>query len=137
MKWRAGAIMLLLVIGFAAPNTAWAGCSHLVGSRSDPFMKLQQLDELILSGTSTGDGWQSPQGRPNSPRRAPCSGASCSSRVPVPVSTISPGPEGRDRWGALGVVVVVDNTSAQARTTDGPALASSGEKSSIFHPPRV
>jgi hypothetical protein len=133
--------MLLVVIGFAAPDTAWAGCSHLVGSRSDPFMKLQQLDDLILFGSSTspgGNGGQSPLGRPDLPRRTPCSGASCSSgRVPLPVSTITQGPEGRDRWGALGAGVVADNTSAQVRTTNEPALASSGEKSSIFHPPRV
>ncbi len=55
----------------------------------------------------------------------------------MPVSTITVGPEGRDRWGALSVFVVVDNTSARVQTTSEPALSSSGETSSIFHPPRA
>jgi hypothetical protein len=132
--------MLLSVGLFTAPATARAGCSHLVGSHSDPFARIHQLDELILSGSSSSpraDGGQSPMG-PGSPYRAPCSGPSCSSsRVPLPVSTITPGTDARDRWGNLGVLLVVDNTSAQARTTEEPDLAATGEKSSIFHSPRV
>jgi len=104
-------------------------------------MKLDQLDALILAGSSSGsraDSVHSPLGQPGSPRRAPCSGPSCSnSKVPMPVSTITPVQEGRDRWVTLVAVVVVDNTSAQARTSGEPSLSSSGEKSSIFHPPRV
>jgi hypothetical protein len=141
MQWRAGAVLLLLVVGFAAPSTAWAGCNQLVGSRSDPFMKLDQLDALILVGSSSAsraDSLHFPLGRPASPRRAPCSGPGCSnSKAPMPGSTITPVPEGRDRWVSLEAVVVDDNTPALPRTTEEPSLSSSGEKSSIFHPPRV
>jgi hypothetical protein len=53
------------------------------------------------------------------------------------MSTASPGPEGRDRWGTLGIVVVVDNTSAFSHLADEPIAAPASDKSSIFHPPRV
>ena len=131
---------MLLTGLFVAPSSARAGCNHLVGSPSDPFVKLYQLDELIVGRSSSSlraDHGQSPLDRSDAPRQTPCSGMSCSNSVPLPVSTITPGPEGRDRWGTLGIVVLVDNTSVYNRTTDEPAPSPTGEQSSIFHPPRV
>jgi hypothetical protein len=140
-NWGAAAAMLLAVGLFTAPGSARAGCSHPVTSRSDRLANLHQLDELIMSGTSSSlrhDGDQSRQAPPGSPLRTPCSGPSCSNgRVPLPISTMSPGPDGRDRWGNLGIAVVVDDTSVSNRTFDEPSPAPACDRSSIFHPPRV
>jgi hypothetical protein len=126
--------MLVLAGVFVAPSSASAGCSHLVSSSTDPLVKLEQLDALILARS---DGGQSPLEQPQGPRRSPCSGLSCSNSVPMPVSSITPVPDGRDRWGALGIVVEVDDASVYCPTTDGPTPAPAGGISSIFHPPRV
>ena len=140
-RWGASAAVLLAVGLFAAPETAWAGCNHAVSSQSDRQSNLHQLHDLILNGASSvlrGANEQSPQGQPGSPARTPCSGPSCSnSPLPVPVSTLSGSPENRDRWGTLGAAIAVDHTSFHHRVVDEPTSASAGEKSSIFHPPRV
>ena len=133
---------LLLALGFcAAPASAWAGCGHLVTTRSDRAAKLHQFDDLILgnSPSSPGqNGGESPAGLPGPPRRLPCSGPSCSNNVPpLPVSTLSSNPDGRDRWGSLAVAAVVDNTGVYSRTLDEPSLAPASEKPAIFHPPRA
>jgi hypothetical protein len=131
--------MLVLAGLFIAPSSASAGCNHLVSSSTDPLVKLEQFDALILgrpSLASHGDGGQSPLNQPDGHRNSPCSGLSCSNSVPMPVSSITPVPDGRDRWGALGIVVEVDNTSVDRQTTDGPTPAPAGDNSSIFHPPR-
>ncbi len=133
---------MLLVVGFfVAPFSAWAGCdNHLVSSSSDPFVKLHHLDALIVGRSSNSlqdDRGGSPLDRSEAPRRTPCSGPSCSKSIPLPVSTVSPGPEGRDRWGATNSIVAVDITSVHNRASDEPKLSPTGESSSIFHPPRV
>jgi hypothetical protein len=95
---------------------------------------------LILGRSSSlqqVDHRQSPLDRPGVPRKSPCSGLSCSNRVPMPVSSITPLPDGRDRWCALGVVMDLDDTSIFCRATDAPPRAPTGHRSSIFHPPRV
>jgi hypothetical protein len=132
--------MLVLAGLFIAPSSASAGCNHLVSSRTDPLVELEQLDALILGRPSLelhGDRGQSPFDQPEGPRRSPCSGLSCSNRVPMPVSSITPVPDGRERWGTLGIVVDVDNSSVYRQTNEGPTTTSAGDKASIFHPPRV
>ena len=139
-KWSAGAAILVLAGLFIAPSSATAGCNHLVSSRTDPLVKLEQIDALILGRPSLAlgsDRGQLPFDQPDIPRRSPCSGLSCSNSVPMPVSSVMPVPEGRDRWGTLGIVVEVDNTSVYRHATDEPTPAAAGENSSIFHPPRV
>ena len=133
--------MLLLVSLCTSPSAAWAaGCSHLVTTRSERLRELNQLDELIFGRPSSwlrGDAGQSPADRPGSPARTPCSGPSCSNSVPLPVSTLTPVQEGRDRWGSLGVVIVIEPTSVYDRMTDEPALSPADNTTSVFHPPRV
>ena len=131
--------MLFLLGLFVAPSSAAAGCNHLVSSRTDPFIKLENFDELIFGRSlpsPQGDRERSPLDRPDAPRRSPCSGLSCSNSVPMPVSSITPVRDGRDRWGTLGIIVEVDNTSVYRQTTDEPTPTPTGEISSIFHPPR-
>jgi hypothetical protein len=133
-----GALVVLIVQCFCATRSAWAGCSHLVGSRSDR-LDLERLDLLIVSGSSsltTNDGAQSPQ-EPSVPTR-PCSGLSCSSRDPLPISTAVPATGSlSDQCCALGTLVLPGSTSRSARTLEEPVPTSLGEPSSIFHPPRV
>src|SRR5262245_2345684 len=112
-QWSAGAAMLVLAGLFVAPTATAAGCNHLVTSRTDPLVNFVQLDELIVGRLLPSvqvDRGQSPLDQPDAPRRAPCSGLSCSSRIPMPVSSITPVPGGRERWCSLGAVAAADNT---------------------------
>ena len=133
--------MLLTVALFTAPASARAGCNHPVSSRSDRLTSLHQLDELIMNGTTSSlrhQDEQSPLGAPGSPHRFPCSGPSCSNgRTPLPISTVSPGADGRDRWGTLSTVVVADNSSLYNFSAYEPTPAPVGGQSGVFHPPRV
>jgi hypothetical protein len=130
------ALGLLVVSGLAAPGSAWAGCNHLVSSRFDALREFDQLDELIQGGpiTRSSDDRAEASRRPN--RDKPCSGASCSGRMPLPVSTASQGSEGSEQWGALAPSVVGIDFAAATRHGDEPGTHSRGEAASIFHPPR-
>jgi hypothetical protein len=134
-----GALVLFLVQGFGAPPSAWAGCTHPAASQSDPYRDLYRIDTLFMGGASSpaDDGLtQSPLEPPA--RRSPCSGLSCSSRDPLPTSTTAPAVEGSQQWGSLGGMrVVIRTTSLYSRALDEPAPADAGDKTSIFHPPRV
>jgi hypothetical protein len=137
-KWAPFAAMLLAVGLVAAPETAWAGCNHAASSQSVRRDKLHGLDDLILHGAFSALRGANEQSPPGSPARTPCSGPSCSNRpVPLPISTLPVSPESRDRWGTVGVTIIVDNSSFHHRMVDEPSSAAGGEKSSIFHPPRV
>ncbi len=137
MRWVTGALMLLLVQGVGAPRSAWAGCNHLVSSRSDAFLKFDQLDELIQGHSIASSSDDLAQGSRVPKRNRPCSGMSCSGRVPMPVSTASQGFEGFDQWGALATVADVLSPSLSARPADEPGPRAKGQATSIFHPPRA
>jgi hypothetical protein len=134
-----GALLLLVASGFGAPRSAWAGCIHPPGSQSDSFLDLYRLDAIFMAGSSPDlhDGVsRSPLESPA--RRSPCSGLSCSTRDPLPISTASPGLASSHQWGAtVGALIDLDNQSSTSRTFDEPAPIAVGEKTSIFHPPRV
>jgi hypothetical protein len=139
-RWGAGALMLLLVHGFCAPRSAWAGCSHLVVSNSERLLDYNQLDALVADGSSaslSNDTASHPTGDRGSNRSTPCSGPGCSNRVPMPVPTTIPAPDGTDHWGALGVPIILPATSPPERMTAEPTLDPSRQESSIFHPPRA
>jgi hypothetical protein len=132
--------VLLMLLWVSAPRTAAAGCDHLVQSRLDPFHEINRLDELVIAGMSASpDGFsRSPFDRSLPGRSSPCSGLSCSSRFPLPVSTASIATGRSQQWGRLGVPIVVESKSKSRDTTrDESRPSSSGEKSSVFHPPRV
>jgi hypothetical protein len=134
-----GALLLLVVQAVVAPRSAWAGCSHPASAHVDPFVDLYPLDSIFMAGFSS----DSPDGSSRSPvdlpaRHSPCSGLSCSTRDPLPISTASPGLESSHQWGAtLGALIDLDTQSSTGRTFDEPAPIAVGEKTSIFHPPRV
>jgi hypothetical protein len=128
-----GVVVLLVVQCFCASRSAWAGCSHLVQSRSDRFHVLDRLDLLIENGSG-----QSPF-EPSAPaRRSPCAGLSCSSRESLPISTATPGSDGSFEQGcALDRLVVPSADSHSHRPFAEPARPLMVERQSIFHPPRV
>jgi hypothetical protein len=134
-----GALLLLVVDGVGAPRSAWAGCGHPLGSQSDPFHDLYRLDAIFMTGSSypSHDGL-TPLPLEAPVRRSPCSGLSCSSRDSLPISTASPGLDSSQQRGAtLGSLVDLATKSAAGRTFDEPPLLATGEKISIFHPPRI
>jgi hypothetical protein len=131
-----GALLLLVVSGLGAPGSAWAGCSHPLGSQPDRFGDLYRLDVIFMGGSSS----LPRDGQPLEPpaRRSPCSGLTCSSHDPLPISTASSGLDSAQQWGAaLGTPVDLKTKSLAGRTFDEPSPTTTGEKTSIFHPPRV
>jgi hypothetical protein len=136
---RGAALVLLMLLCVSAPRTASAGCDHPVQSRLDALDEINRLDDLVIAGTSASpDGFsRSPFDRSLPGRSSPCSGLSCSSRFPLPVSTASIATDGSQQWGTLGVPFVVESKSASRDTCYESRPSSSGAKSSIFHPPRV
>jgi hypothetical protein len=139
-RWGAGALMLLLVHGFCAPGSAWAGCSHLVASKSDRLLDFNRLDALVGGGSSalrSDDLAEDPPGERGSKRPAPCSGPGCSSQVPMPVPTTIPAPDGPDQWGTLCVPVLLPAASPPELISSKPAPSPSRQESSVFHPPRA
>jgi hypothetical protein len=137
MPWATGALVLLSVHGLGAQRLAWAGCNHLVASRFDSFPRFDQLDELIQGKSVAGSFDERTQGSQEPNPNHPCSGMSCSSGVPLPVSTTSQGPESSDQWGALAGLAVVLSPCQAARRSNEPGPRSSGRATSIFHPPRA
>jgi hypothetical protein len=133
-----GALMVLTFHGFCAPAPAQASCSHRIGSPSALITSLYGLDELIMSELSFvfEDGSvQSHRDRSIPGHRAPCSGLSCSGRVPLPVP---PGMLTQDRpnqWGKLGARFMLDESSLPAKLIEGPPPHSVRQSASIFHPP--
>ena len=134
------ATLLLVIHGLGVPQSAWAGCNHLVSSHSDRLLNIYALDELITGRNSAmlSNGLQSaPTHDRGSKRPTPCSGPGCSSRDPMSVPTGVPFPVDTDQWGALSVPVVVTPPSPFDRLTDAPDPGSSLQGSSIFRPPRA
>jgi hypothetical protein len=137
-NWQAGAALLLAVVVPSAPGPAQAACNHLVLSRSRTAGGLHHLDELILVGSPAGGKHASSlPGAPEPRHRSPCSGLSCSGSLPLSLPTIVPVPDGRDRWGHAGEVVLLQDPPVYAHATDEPAAAPAGEAVFVFHPPRV
>src|SRR4051794_41918689 len=93
-----GAIMLLLVLGGLTARPARAGCDHPFGVEIRGAWSAADLDPLITGGNRAlleGD-------RPGTPGRPlPCSGPSCSGRVPLPTSSAPSVIQTLNQWGLL------------------------------------
>jgi hypothetical protein len=133
-RWGIGALVLLLLHGLGAARSAWAGCNHLVGSKSDRLVDFHGLDALVAGDASSFV--------PDNPARdqiphrpTPCSGPGCSSRVPMPSPTAVPDSDRSDQWGALNALARLPLPSPPHRVIDEPAARPTGKTPSIFHPP--
>ncbi len=131
MRWGTGALVLLLAHGLGAPAAARAGCNHLVTSQSDRMLDINRFDDLIAGSSARLNG----PGRPTPGRPGPCSGPGCSSRIPRPASTTTPGSSGPDQWATLEAVLGPAVPSPPRLVPDEPAARPAGHKLSIFHPP--
>jgi hypothetical protein len=133
-----GALVLLIVHCVGSPRSAWAGCSHPPGASTVPFRDLYRLDTILMGEAPSSPFVGLSQFPPESPaRRSPCSGMSCSSRDPLPVSTASPGARAAQQWCSLDALAVCHMINSwNCRALDEPVPAASGPKTSIFHPPR-
>ncbi|MFI5461678.1 MAG: hypothetical protein ACHRXM_40350, partial [Isosphaerales bacterium] len=107
-RWGIGALMLLLFHGLGTPRSAWAGCNHLVSSRSGRLLDFNRLDALIASGSSATLLAEDPLREEQGPKHpAPCSGPGCSSRVPMPVPTSLSDSDRSDQWGNLSTLAIL------------------------------
>jgi hypothetical protein len=93
MSFIAGAILALVVFGFASPSTALAGCGHYSPSKMDRDLAaaLANLDHLMADTGTQGT-------TPAVPARRPCSGPSCSEAPPPQDAPTPPTPPTGERW---------------------------------------
>jgi hypothetical protein len=137
-QWGTGALLLFLASSLGSARTAWASCNHLAVSTSDRLAGLSRLDSLILfdgSATIVDGTVQDPLNRPWPKRPTPCSGPSCSNRVPMPAPTAFPESDRSDQWVVVNSMVFLSLASPPCRTVGESAARPGGERPSIFHPP--
>jgi hypothetical protein len=129
-----GALAVLL-IAVLFPGFSWAGCSHLAHSTRDlqRVATLTSLDELI-TGRDLGTGVPV---NPSPRQPTPCSGASCSGQIPLPVSTTISTFAPIELWGLLlGTLKPVQRTFQSGWSVQSlPSF--SVLPSAVFHPPRA
>ena len=126
-----GAVLLFLVHGFSAPGSAWAGCNHLVTSRTDPGRLSSRIEPLILDLAGRSD----PLPVPASPR--PCSGTWCSGQPAAP-SVPAGVLDGRlDSWAWCTEIPCFASTGSSFLSDETTALRPLRKGSAVFHPPRL
>jgi hypothetical protein len=131
--------MLLLIQGLLEPRPAWAGCNNLVHSKIQKHRAWVNLDTLITGWTSTaiestlaGD----LATRPKPSRPLPCSGPSCSGRIPLPVSASVVGAVDLLQWGLLSDSFDLLPSPGRTEWADESLPDPTGNPALIFHPPR-
>jgi hypothetical protein len=126
-----GALLLLLVHGFAAPGSAWAACNHLVTSRTDPGRLSSRIEPLILDLTGRS------QPLPIPPLPRPCSGTWCSGQPAAP-SVPAGVLDGRlDSWAWCTEIPCLASTGSSFLSVETTALRPLQTGSAVFHPPRL
>ena len=134
-----GALTLLSIQGLVTPRPAWAGCSNLVHSHVQNHGALANLDALITGWTameieSNPVDDLSTRHKPSRP--LPCSGPSCSGRVPFPVAATVVGVVDLLQWGVLpGSFELVPLPGRKEWAVESLADLTS-QPSLVFHPPR-
>lgn len=126
-----GAFLLLVVQCTFAPSSAWAGCNHLVTSRTDPERLSSRIELLILDLT----GRTQPLPIPAPPR--PCSGTWCSSQPAAP-SVPAGVLDGRlDSWAWCTEIPCLASIGSSFLSDESTALRPLQKGSAVFHPPRL
>jgi hypothetical protein len=130
---KLGAILALLMLLCASAPAARAGCSaHYLTSRAQAAAETFALDPLILSGPVLPPHDETLPSRPT-----PCSGALCSGKPAVPLSTVPPVmTEGHGDWAISLRPPVLADPGSIARPAEDARLVPVDHPSSIFHPPR-
>jgi hypothetical protein len=134
-----GAVLLLLIQGPLAPRLAWAGCNDLAHSNTQKHGAWVHLDALVTGWTSTEID-SSPAGDlatlPKPSRPLPCSGPSCSGRVPLPVSASVAGAMDLLQWGLLSDAFDLVPSTGRTEWVDESLPDLTGNPARVFHPPR-
>jgi hypothetical protein len=124
-----GVFMFLVAHGLCAPVSAWAGCNHLVTSRTDPARLPALIDPLMGDFAGQSEPHQAPQ--------RPCTGAWCSGQPAtpaVPAGVFDWGMESWVWWAPLaGSVTTTRSLTSFASVVLHPAHCGSA----VFHPPRL
>jgi len=128
--------MLLLIQGLLAPRPAWAGCNHLVRSNGQQHGASVNLDALI-TGRILTEIESDPATRPTPSRPLPCSGPSCSGRVPLPVAASVVGAVNLIQWGVLSDSFDLVPSPGRTEWADESLPDLTGNPSRVFHPPRA
>ncbi len=134
-----GELMLLSIQGLVMPRPAWAGCSNLVHSHAQNHGALVNLDALITGWTATergGDPVVDLSTRHKPSRRLPCSGPSCTGRVPLPASATGVGAVDPVQWGVLPNSFELVPSPGRKEWADESLADLTGHPSLVFHPPR-
>jgi hypothetical protein len=134
-----GAVLLPLIEGLLAPGPAWAGCNNLVHSDIQKQGAWVHLDALVTGWTST-EIENAPAGDlatlPKPSRPLPCSGPSCSGRVPLPVSASVVSAVDRLQWGMLSDAFDLVPSPGRTEWVDETLPDLTGNPARVFHPPR-
>jgi len=131
-----GAAMLLSIQGLLASRPAWAGCNHLVRSHGEKQGASANLDELITGRTSM-EIESDLASRPKPSRPLPCSGPSCSGRVPLPASASVVGAVDLVQWAVLSDSLDLVPSPGRTEWADESLPDLTGNPSRVFHPPRA
>lgn len=135
-----GAVLLLLVQGLLAPRPAWAGCNHLVHSNIQKHAAWVNLDALITGSATMAIETApaiNPATRPKPSGPAPCSGASCSGRVPLPVAASVVGAVDLLQWGLLSNSFDLLPSPGRTEWADESLPGLTGNPARVYHPPRA
>ena len=124
-----GVFFVLVVQGLCAPGSVWAGCNHLVTSRTDPG-RLPSLIEPLVNERAAS----------NKPSRAPaqpCTGAWCSGQPATPSVPAGVFDWGLESW-ALWISRPAPKCTSSAFTVPGTLLLHPLHCGmAVFHPPRL
>ncbi len=135
-----GAALLLWIQGLLAPRPAWAGCNNLVHSNVPKLGASVNLDALIIGRVSmeieSNAGGDLPT-LPKPSRPLPCSGPSCSGRVPLPVSASVVGAVDLVQWAVLSNSLDLVPSPGRTEWADESLADLTGAPSRVFHPPRA
>ncbi len=135
-----GAALLLSIQGQVAPRVAWAGCNNLVHSNVPNLGASVNLDALIIGRVSmeveSNAAGDLPT-RPKPPHPLPCSGPSCSGRVPLPVSASVVGAADLVQWAVLSSSLDLVPSPGSTEWADESLPDLTGTPSRVFHPPRA
>jgi len=132
--------MLLWIQGVLAPRPAWAGCNNLVHSNVHRLGVSVSLDSLIIGRASMeieSDSASDLATRPQPSRPLPCSGPSCSGRVPLPVSASVVGAVDLAQWAVLSDSLDMVPSPGRTEWADESFPDLTGNPPRVFHPPRA
>jgi hypothetical protein len=130
-RFGTGALLLLLVHGFSATGSAWAGCNHLVTSRTDPWRLSSRFEPLILDLIGRS------QPLPLPPRPRPCSGTWCSGQPAAPSVPVGVMDGRLDSWAWCTEMPCLVPTGHSFLSDESAALRPLQQGSAVFHPPRL